>query len=91
MKWKPFTTIPKNRELLIVWGNTTDGPEGYDIVKYLKSNEGGDDMWESTNENIYPNKDNVILAWMDLPEFPYKSAEPKKPENFKPYGPFQNY
>jgi len=71
MKWKPITTIPKNREILILWGNITDGPEGYDIVKYLKSNEDGDDIWESTNENIYPNEDNVILAWMDLPEFPY--------------------
>jgi len=81
MKWKPITTIPKNREILIVWGNTTDGPEGYDIVKYLKSNEDGDDIWESTNENIYPNDDNVILAWMDLPEFPYFPKVYKYNEN----------
>ena len=71
MKWKPFTTIPKNREILITWGNTVDGPEGYDIVKYVKADECGDGIWESTNGSTYPSEEDLILAWMDLPQFPY--------------------
>ena len=71
MKWKPFATIPKNREILITWGNITDGHEGYDIVKYLKLDENGDGIWESTNGHTYPHEENLILTWMDLPPFPY--------------------